>query len=155
MQLIIAEKPSLGRNIAAGIESAAHIKMQKRKGFLEGGDYLVPSLDGQIFAGFVTTVDGSTVWFDTENQSQGVNSFYPLFVKPLGGDVNGDSKFNIFDLVRYKKYLSGAIGTGIFVSQLGDLNTDGLCNAIDLSATRQLLLGYMPNAQFVPEKYTA
>ena len=36
MILIIAEKPSLGRNIAAGIGT-----MQKRDGYLEGNGYLI------------------------------------------------------------------------------------------------------------------
>lgn len=67
MQLIIAEKPSLGRNIAAGIESAAHIKMQKRKGFLEGGDYLVTWAFGHLFSladldYYAPNPDGSDRW---------------------------------------------------------------------------------------------
>jgi hypothetical protein len=46
MILIIAEKPSLARNIAAGIEYAAQQtgqsgKMVRRDGYLEGCGYLV------------------------------------------------------------------------------------------------------------------
>lgn len=67
MQLIIAEKPSLGRNIAAGIESATHIKMQKSRGFLQGGDYLVTWAFGHLFSladldFYAPNPDGSTRW---------------------------------------------------------------------------------------------
>ena len=43
MILIIAEKPSLGRNIAAGIEEAAGngARMSKKSGYLEGCGYIV------------------------------------------------------------------------------------------------------------------
>ena len=67
MQLIIAEKPSLGRNIAAGIESATHIKMQKSRGFLQGGDYLVKWAFGHLLSladldFYAPNPDGSTRW---------------------------------------------------------------------------------------------
>ena len=45
MILIIAEKPSLGRNIAAGIGS-----MQKRQGYLEGNGYLITWAFGHLFS---------------------------------------------------------------------------------------------------------
>ncbi len=43
--LIIAEKPSLGRNIAAGIG-----KMQKHDGYLEGGGYIITWAFGHLFS---------------------------------------------------------------------------------------------------------
>ncbi len=43
--LIIAEKPSLGRNIAAAIG-----KMQKRDGYLEGEDYIITWAFGHLFS---------------------------------------------------------------------------------------------------------
>ncbi len=43
--LIIAEKPSLGRNIAAGIG-----KMQKRDGYLEGNGYIITWAFGHLFS---------------------------------------------------------------------------------------------------------
>ena len=45
MVLIIAEKPSLGRNIAAGIGP-----MQKRQGYLEGNGYLITWAFGHLFS---------------------------------------------------------------------------------------------------------
>ena len=43
--LIIAEKPSLGRNIAAGIG-----QMQNRQGYLEGNGYLITWAFGHLFS---------------------------------------------------------------------------------------------------------
>lgn len=45
MVLIIAEKPSLGRNIAAGIGS-----FKRRDGYLEGADYLITWAFGHLFS---------------------------------------------------------------------------------------------------------
>ncbi len=51
MVLIIAEKPSLGRNIAAGIESiAGNAPMKKQSGYLEGNGYLVSWAFGHLFS---------------------------------------------------------------------------------------------------------
>ena len=55
MVLIIAEKPSLGRNIAAGIEYAAAQsgnggRMVRRDGYLEGCGYLVSWAFGHLFS---------------------------------------------------------------------------------------------------------
>ena len=53
--LIIAEKPSLGRNIAAGIEyavaqSGGNGKMMRRDGYLEGCGYIVTWAFGHLFS---------------------------------------------------------------------------------------------------------
>ena len=45
MKLIIAEKPSLARNIAAGIG-----KMDRRDGYLEGNGYLITWAFGHLFS---------------------------------------------------------------------------------------------------------
>ena len=51
MVLIIAEKPSLGRNIAAGIEEMpAAQPMQKKNGYLEGNGYLITWAFGHLFS---------------------------------------------------------------------------------------------------------
>ncbi len=52
MILIIAEKPSLGRNIAAGIEEAAGngARLVKKSGYLEGCGYLVTWAFGHLFS---------------------------------------------------------------------------------------------------------
>ncbi len=62
MILIIAEKPSLARNIAAAIGS-----MQKRQGYLEGNGYLVTWAFGHLFSlcdieTYSPQPDGSTKW---------------------------------------------------------------------------------------------
>ena len=55
MTLIIAEKPSLARNIAAGIEYAAKeqgnsVKIVRKDGYLEGGGYLISWAFGHLFS---------------------------------------------------------------------------------------------------------
>ena len=62
MILIIAEKPSLARNIAAGIGS-----MQKRQGYLEGQGYLITWAFGHLFSlcdieTYQPQADGSQKW---------------------------------------------------------------------------------------------
>ena len=50
MYLIIAEKPSLARNIVAGIDKAQGGEMKKRSGYYEGGNYLVTWGFGHLFS---------------------------------------------------------------------------------------------------------
>ena len=50
MKLIIAEKPSLARNILDGISKLQNDKMVKRDGFYEGGDYVVTWVFGHLFS---------------------------------------------------------------------------------------------------------
>ena len=50
MYLVIAEKPSLARNIVAGIQSFASVKLNRRDGYFEGGDYLVTWAFGHLFS---------------------------------------------------------------------------------------------------------
>ncbi len=62
MKLIIAEKPSLGRNIAAAIGG-----MQSRSGFLEGKDYIISWAFGHLFSlsdidHYSPNPDGSRRW---------------------------------------------------------------------------------------------
>ena len=62
MILIIAEKPSLGRNIAAGIGP-----MQKRQGYLEGQGYLITWAFGHLFSlcdieAYQPNPEGVTKW---------------------------------------------------------------------------------------------
>ena len=63
MILIIAEKPSLARNIAAGIGTT----MQKRQGYMEGGNYLITWAFGHLFSlcdieAYRPQENGSTRW---------------------------------------------------------------------------------------------
>ena len=50
MKLIIAEKPSLGRNIVAGIESVSDSKMRKCNGYYDGCGYIVTWAFGHLFS---------------------------------------------------------------------------------------------------------
>ena len=50
MKLIIAEKPSLARNILAGIARLQNNQMAKRDGYYEGGDYVVTWVFGHLFS---------------------------------------------------------------------------------------------------------
>ena len=62
MKLIIAEKPSLGRNIAAAIGN-----MQKRQGYFENNEYIVTWAFGHLFSledieYYNPNPDGTTKW---------------------------------------------------------------------------------------------
>ena len=50
MKVIIAEKPSLARNIVAGIQQMDGVTMQKKNGYFEGGGYLVTWAFGHLFS---------------------------------------------------------------------------------------------------------
>ena len=50
MKLIIAEKPSLARNIIAGIGKVQKDEMKKKNGYFEGGDYIVTWAFGHLFS---------------------------------------------------------------------------------------------------------
>ena len=50
MQLIIAEKPSLGRNIVASIEEVKKDKLNKKTGYYEGEHYVVTWAFGHLFS---------------------------------------------------------------------------------------------------------
>ncbi len=50
MILIIAEKPSLARNIADGIAKGGTVRMSRRDGYIEGGGYLVTWAFGHLFS---------------------------------------------------------------------------------------------------------
>ena len=50
MKLIIAEKPSLARNILAGIARLQDNKMAGKQGYYEGGDYIVTWVFGHLFS---------------------------------------------------------------------------------------------------------
>ena len=50
MKLIIAEKPSLGRNIVDAINGIGEAKMQKKAGYYEGAGYIVTWAFGHLFS---------------------------------------------------------------------------------------------------------
>jgi DNA topoisomerase IA len=50
MTVIIAEKPSLARNIVEGIQQKDKCSLQKKNGYFEGGGYLVTWAFGHLFS---------------------------------------------------------------------------------------------------------
>ncbi len=50
MTVIIAEKPSLARNICAGITQSTGASMQRKNGYFEGGGYVVTWAFGHLFS---------------------------------------------------------------------------------------------------------
>ena len=50
MYLIIAEKPSLAKNILAGIAKVQDNEMKKRDGYFEGGNFVVTWVFGHLFS---------------------------------------------------------------------------------------------------------
>ncbi len=50
MILIIAEKPSLGRNIAEGVKHLTGITMQAKRGYMIGGEYIITWAFGHLFS---------------------------------------------------------------------------------------------------------
>lgn len=67
MQLIIAEKPSLGRNIVASIEEGNKDKLNKKNGYYEGERYVVTWAFGHLFSladieDYTPLPEGRTRW---------------------------------------------------------------------------------------------
>jgi len=67
MQLIIAEKPSLGRNIVAAIEEGNKDKLTKKSGYYEGEHYAVTWAFGHLFSladveEYAPLPEGKTRW---------------------------------------------------------------------------------------------
>ncbi len=50
MYLIIAEKPSLAKNILAGVAKVQNSEMKKRNGYYEGGSFIVSWVFGHLFS---------------------------------------------------------------------------------------------------------
>ena len=87
----------------------------------EGRHYLIDKLD------FTTTFN---------EQTDGI----AYFEKYETGDVNGDTKIDILDLVVLKKYLSSTNPVR-FVDYAADTNKDTIIGATDLTNLRKYLLG--------------
>ena len=71
---------------------------------------------------------------------------------PVKGDVNSDFIFNLADVVMYQRWLRGA--GKLLADTNGDVNGDGVCDVLDLSAMRKLLIDCMttaPTPNFAPK----
>lgn len=72
MKLIIAEKPSLGRNIVDAINGIGNEKMQKKQGFFEGAGYIVTWAFGHLFE--LSDIEYYTSSGSPENMSDSVSN---------------------------------------------------------------------------------
>ena len=81
------------------------------------------------------------------------NNSYDLVFKlkkTVSGDVNGDGKFSIADLVVFKKWLLGADGAELADWKAADLCSDGVLDTFDLCRMRQLLAENYPELKNAP-----
>ncbi len=96
MILIIAEKPSLGRNIAAGIEAMPDsVKMQKKSGYLEGNGYLVTWAFGHLFA-----LRDVEFYSPTENPGRWTHKNLPCFPKQFAFELRREADGSVDSGVR-------------------------------------------------------
>ncbi len=58
----------------------------------------------------------------------------------LLGNVNGDSDFDVRDLIQFKKYCSDVEGTTQFTVEAADCNSDGAISTEDLPSVKEFLL---------------
>ena len=71
--------------------------------------------------------------------------------EPVKGDVNGDTSFNLADVVMYQRWLKGS-GELKNISN-ADVNEDGELDIFDLSAMRKMLIeciGSVPTPSYAP-----
>ena len=70
-----------------------------------------------------------------------IDNVYARYIEKIivKGDINGDGKINIVDMIRFKKYLSGK--SSDIVAEASDLNSDSATDAEDLVCLEQYLLG--------------
>ncbi len=96
MVLIIAEKPSLGRNIAAGIEAMPQaVRMQKKNGYLEGNGYLVTWAFGHLFA-----LRDVEAYSPTDNPGRWTHKNLPCFPKQFAFELRREANGKVDDGVR-------------------------------------------------------
>ena len=74
--------------------------------------------------------------------SDRINSAYGFKITDISfesiGDLNGDGKINLKDIVRLKKILAGLDESA---GASADVNNDGETNSLDLTALRKYILG--------------
>lgn len=115
-----------------------------------GDDMLAIERDGFLFAGYIVNpkagqpFEGADVEYSYVYENNLPASFaqtvFPKFVRAICGDVNGDNKVNLLDLIRYKKQMANVLYPVLFVDELADLNDDGVMDANDLTTLKQFLL---------------
>ena len=82
---------------------------------------------------------------DNNNSVQGdtILSVNKRTATAMTGDVNGDSKVDIVDVVDLARYLKGT-ARSVFVKSKADLNGDGKVNKEDLNSLSRLILEDFP-----------
>ncbi|MBO4876874.1 MAG: dockerin type I repeat-containing protein [Ruminococcus sp.] len=70
--------------------------------------------------------------------------------KTVSGDVNGDGKFSIADLVVFKRWLLGAADAELADWKAANLCSDGVLDTFDLCRMRQLLAENYPELKNAP-----
>ena len=123
MKLIIAEKPSLARNILDGIAKLQNDKMVKRDGFYEGGNYIVTWVFGHLFS-----------LADIEDYTGGIPSAkwtmdnLPCFPKEFKFSLKKNDKKEVDSSVKKQfntiKYLCNREGVDTIVNA-GDADREG------------------------------
>lgn len=96
-----------------------------------------------------TFSDEFTIDVEATRQTPGVKSRHCLYCDAvteeteyyiiLLGDVNGDGKINLRDVLTYKKALSGDSMSGVFIEWNADLNSDGKLNSRDFAMLKRMI----------------
>ena len=144
MVLIIAEKPSLGRNIAAGIGN-----MTRKDGYLEGQGYIISWAFGHLFSladieAYQPTKEGKAHW-----SMEGLPCFPEefKFVLRKGADKNPDA--GVLKQFRVLEYLCNRDDVDTIVNA-GDADREGeiiirLCVANALKTPKKQLRLWLPD----------
>ena len=101
---------------------------------LTSGIAVVTSSDGSDKAADDILKSGDNVLIFNKN-----NEYFDLCFVCIKGDATGDGKINAYDLIRFKKYLSG--NDVVFYEAAADVTGDGEVNALDLIRLRKFLSG--------------
>lgn len=144
MILIIAEKPSLGRNIAAAIGDLA-----KRQGYLEGNGYLVSWAFGHLFSladidHYAPNPDGSTHW-----TRENIPCFPENFDFELRRDENGKPDDGVARQFRLLSDLCNRPDVDTVVNA-GDADREGeiivrLCISRALKTPKKIMRLWLPD----------
>ncbi len=148
MKLIIAEKPSLARNIVAGISE----KMTKRDGFFIGKDYIVSWAFGHLFS----LVDVESYSQSTDARSGWTLENLPCFPKEFKFELRraGDKKSVDSGIVKQFEILKTLMNRPDVdtIVNAGDADREGeiivrLCidHALDKTVTKKKLRLWLPD----------
>ena len=147
MYLIIAEKPSLARNILAGISRVQSQELAKKNGYYEGGDYIVTWVFGHLFS--LADIED---YSPTENPKWTMDNI-PCFPKEFKFNLKKGQNKQVdpgvkkqFDTIKYlcnRKDVSAIVNAG-------DADREGeiivrLCVKHALSASKKFVRLWLPD----------